>query len=502
MSAPPHRGARGVFSQAPCFSWALHITGGRSRWGMGLQELARAALHLISLLEPLTHDSTFVRTQPPETPSPSPHPLGAPVPRSRPSPFPTSHSRLSGGRQGGAGAAGGGWAPIAATQVGSGGAAAQAPRPPPADTHSAPPGPGVTCGRVTADAEGARALPWGVCEVGWARTRCTAAASTAPRGGWAGWCRPEGGYSERRSAPSGATRVLRTLYMPNEKIDSLLLSIESLRAQLQEQVRATHRPGWTARNRRQGPIRRARNRRQGADPEGQKQTASGPIRKVTSRLNRRATSRRAEAGGGRRDGGRGPGRASPIPTPSPTPLQRPHPLVQPSPLPFATLPTPSCNRPPLQASLSRERVSALLEDRRLRIAEDAARRATEAQHAQAVEEALTRSEALLVVRCGMGTTSGWCLGRLGLFCAGGLLAPFVRGGVRRCRGWAGRRNAPRNPVHGLAALPTPATTRHTPPLHAVHNSASYPPPPAVRGCSLPHAHKHKVGVPMPAPLPL
>jgi hypothetical protein len=37
-------------------------------------------------------------------------------------------------------------------------------------------------------------------------------------------------------APSGATRVLRTIYMPNEKIDSLLLTIESLRAQLQEQV--------------------------------------------------------------------------------------------------------------------------------------------------------------------------------------------------------------------------------------------------------------------------
>jgi hypothetical protein len=43
--------------------------------------------------------------------------------------------------------------------------------------------------------------------------------------------------------------VLRTLYMPNEKIDSLLLSIESLRAQLQEQVGEKNRFSDHAKNR-------------------------------------------------------------------------------------------------------------------------------------------------------------------------------------------------------------------------------------------------------------
>ena len=35
--------------------------------------------------------------------------------------------------------------------------------------------------------------------------------------------------------PGEGPRVLRTVYLPNEKVDSLLLTIESLRAQLQQQ---------------------------------------------------------------------------------------------------------------------------------------------------------------------------------------------------------------------------------------------------------------------------
>jgi hypothetical protein len=96
-------------------------------------------------------------------------------------------------------------------------------------------------------------------------------------------------------------------------------------------------------------------------------------------------------------------------------------------------PRPALLDTPLQATLACERVSALLEDRRLRMAEEAARRATEAQHAQAVEEALTRSEALLVVRCcfiwgfGMMSLGGW-----GLFCAEEALTSVARSGWRFC----------------------------------------------------------------------
>ena len=34
---------------------------------------------------------------------------------------------------------------------------------------------------------------------------------------------------------SDGTRVLRTVYMPNEQVDALLLTVESLRTQLQQQ---------------------------------------------------------------------------------------------------------------------------------------------------------------------------------------------------------------------------------------------------------------------------
>jgi len=157
----------------------------------------RKIQHLLVLVEPLTQDVTFVRTQPPAS---------------------------CGGMR--------------TTQVGAGTGGVQMRRPrqpagPSAAAGAPPMAAGMTSGRVTADAE-------------------------------------------------GTTRLLRTVYMPNENVDTLLLTIESLRAQLEEQER-----------------------------------------------------------------------------------------------------------------LSRERIAALLEDRRLRIAEEGARRATDAEHARATAATLHRTEALL-----------------------------------------------------------------------------------------------------------
>ena len=63
------------------------------------------------------------------------------------------------------------------------------------------------------------------------------------------------------------SRVLRTIYMPNEKVDSLLLTIESLRTQMQEQERLSReRIAALLEDRRRAHGRRRHSERRGARP--------------------------------------------------------------------------------------------------------------------------------------------------------------------------------------------------------------------------------------------
>ena len=66
------------------------------------------------------------------------------------------------------------------------------------------------------------------------------------------------------------SRVLRTIYMPNEKVDSLLLTIESLRTQMQEQERLSReRIAALLEDRRRAHGRRRHSERRGARPSSE-----------------------------------------------------------------------------------------------------------------------------------------------------------------------------------------------------------------------------------------
>lgn len=158
----------------------------------------RKIQHLLSLVEPVTQDVTYARDKPPNTLTLHSHARAVTAAKA-------AASRAKPLR------------PQPVSACGSGG--------PTARTSSTP-----LTGRRFDGTQGGKVEPSG------RQVAQQAAELAGPSSVLAAGVSTGGGAGD-------GSRVLRTVYMPNEKVDSLLLTVESLRAQLQQQEKARRKEG-------------------------------------------------------------------------------------------------------------------------------------------------------------------------------------------------------------------------------------------------------------------